>query len=115
MMQTVSSRFPYLAIELTVGYRTERFEALIDTGFSEDLIVPASFSIVGPASGRMTVRLADGRPLHLPSFDGVSRIGGFLPFAVTVIALGSNYLVGRKVIERFGVLHDHGRRVVVDL
>ena len=110
-----SWRFPYLPIELTAAGRTAHIEAFIDTGFDGDVVAPGTFFTGSSApSDSLRWRLADGSQIVAPAYRGELRIGSVVVAPVVVTALGDEPIVGRGVIDRFGLILDHGRRVVVE-
>ena len=58
----VSQRFPYLPLQIQIGSVSRTIEALIDTGFDGDLLLPPAMLPVGldPARTATEWRLADG-------------------------------------------------------
>ena len=58
-----SDDFPYLPIRIAIGGWETEAEALLDTGFSGELIVPedAMPEDIGPPAYFVTYRVADGR------------------------------------------------------
>jgi hypothetical protein len=64
----VSSHFPFLPIAVSVQEVTTTFDALLDTGFDGDIIVPRSFSLVaGTPHTFEWFALADGWRYAVPS------------------------------------------------
>jgi predicted aspartyl protease len=111
----VSSRFPYVPIRVEVRQRTGDFEALLDTGFDDDVVVPASWSGNGqPPDGHVRLELGDGSLVVAPYYDGTAGLAGLGSFPVLVIALGDEPIVGRGLTDRFRVTLDHGQRVIVE-
>jgi predicted aspartyl protease len=96
-------------------------EALIDTGFDGDVIVPSqmvSGSVV--SDGLMQWKLADGSLLAdgsvivSPVYLGTAQIAGLSEEPVTISAVGSETLIGSSLVRRFLVTLDHGARVVFE-
>lgn len=118
--RAVSSRFPYLPIHLQVRINptTDKeadLEALLDTGFDGDVVVPSNFHSNGhPPEAYLRWTLADGSQVEAPAFRGVLYIGEMGPISVVVTALGDEPMIGRKAITRFTVTLDHGQRVIVE-
>lgn len=111
----VSARFPYLPLHLEVRHRVADVEALLDTGFDGDVIVPSHLVTNGQApNGHLRWELADGSRVLAPYYLGMVRIGTLGPYPVVVTALGDEPMVGRKLIERFTVILDHGQRLIVE-
>jgi len=59
--------------------------------------------------------LADGSELLTPVYRGVAQVGDLSSFAVAVIAIGDETLVGRGVSDRFTIILDHGKKLIVEL
>lgn len=49
-----------------------------------------------------------------PYERGVVEVGGLGAFPVVVIVLGYEPLAGRGVSDRYSVILDHGRRLIVE-
>lgn len=88
-----SERFPYLPLTLTVGEQTAQVEALLDTGFDGDIVVPLSLIANDqPPDEYRNWALADGsRGMKSSALDGAGReqdrrVG--LPPRVAVISRG---------------------------
>jgi len=113
--QVVSSRFPYLPLKVTVRGRSEDVEALLDTGFDGDLLVPDGFiADVRPPDGNISWVLADGSHGEAPSYRGNIEIGTLGSFPATILVLGREVLVGRRFTDRFAITLDHGQKVIVE-
>jgi predicted aspartyl protease len=111
----VSTRFPYIPIHLAIdGYR-DAFDAMLDTGFDGDIVVPVGHlpNVVTPAD-QLPVRLADGSQMLVATHVGVVRIGVMEVADVLVYVLGDVPLIGTNLIRHFAVTLDHGRRVIVE-
>lgn len=115
-MRLTSFRFPYIQAILQVLNRNIKIEALVDTGFDGDVTVPPEMVLNGkPPEGYLPWTLADETKINAPYFLGKIRIGKFQAFNVLVTALGDEPLIGRGVIDRFKVIFDHGRKVIVEI
>jgi predicted aspartyl protease len=109
----VSERFPYLPLRLDLGGRAFSLEALIDTGFDGDLVVPSDVLTSDPDDFQRW-SLADGSVVYAPMYFGRARLDGFDSFGVLVTVLGDEPLVGRGVTDRFRLVLDHGERVIIE-
>lgn len=116
----VSTRFPYLPIRLHIQQGGDSLEseheALLDTGFTAELVIPRSLVTNGHRpTARMRVRLGDNSevvaPIYLVSFS----LGPFGPFSVTAIGLGDEVILGVGVMDRFTITLDHASQLVVEL
>jgi predicted aspartyl protease len=111
----VSQAFPFLPITLTVQGHTATLLALLDTGFDGDVVVPRGFfppNVAPDHASRWA--LADGSRVLAPSYSGTAQIGQFAPFKVTVIALGTESLIGLGAIGGVAITLDHGQRLIVE-
>jgi predicted aspartyl protease len=110
-----SSHYPYIPIHLQLAGSEHLLEALLDTGFDGDVVLPADLV---PANRTPDVylpgRLADDSEFLAPAYSGVIRIDDFDAFMVAVMALGGETLVGRGVADRFRITLDHGQMLTVE-
>lgn len=115
-MHLISSRFPYIQVTLQVLNRNIKIETLIDTGFDGDITVPPEVILNGkPPQGYLPWTLANGAKINAPYFLGKVRIGKFEPIDVLITALGDEPLIGRGITDKFKVIFDHGKKVIVEL
>ena len=111
----ISTRFPYLPVQLTVRGRTYDMEALLDTGFDGDVVIPQDMiTTAEPPNGYLTWRLADGAGVRTAYYLGSIRMGGLGAFPVVANALAYQPTIGRGVTHRFTVILDNGRQVIVE-
>ena len=111
----VSDRYPYLPIRPDVGYGPQELEALLDTGFDGDVVVPLALIARGRTPGghhRWT--LAGGSEVVAPLYFGMVQLGRTGPFPILITALGDEPILGLGVARRFTITLDHGRRVIVE-
>jgi predicted aspartyl protease len=110
-----SDRFPYLPLTLTVANRTVRVEALLDTGFDGDVVVPPQLITDGePPDEHRSWSLADGSVIVAPLYYGALQVGSLDPVPADIVAIGDEPLVGRGISDRYGVNLDHGQRLIVE-
>jgi predicted aspartyl protease len=109
-----SARFPYLPVAFTVRGSTRTAEALVDTGFDGYLAVPEALLRGVAPSGHQMVGLADGSALRIPYYRGLIRLGELSPVPCLIITLGDEVIVGRRVTDRYYMVFDRGRRVIVE-
>jgi len=90
--------------------------ALIDTGFTGDLVIPtrALNDTVGLPDARIDWQLADGSVVDAPVYLGTIEVVGIPPIAVAITTLGNEYILGRGVIDRYRVTFDRGQRIIVE-
>jgi predicted aspartyl protease len=113
-----SLRFPYIPITLTVNKRTETIEALLDTGFDGDLIIPEDLMTNGkPPDTYLRFTLADQETSVLaPAYLGrveVAELGDAGFYTAIVSVLGNEPIIGRNLARRFRITLDHGKRVII--
>ena len=116
--QVISRSYPFLPIRVEIhGHRQEGL-ALLDTGFTGELVVSANSlsRTIGMPEEHTDWELADGSVVDAPVYLGSLEIVGLPPSLwVAVIPLGSEYVLGRGVLDRFEVIFDRGERVIVNL
>ena len=111
----VSSHFPYIPVKVTFRNREEIVEALLDTGFDGDVILPEGFIENGEMADDFNPwRMANGSVIHAPTYRGSVQIGKKRIGEVLITILGHKPLIGRNVIVNFKVTLDHGKRVIVE-
>lgn len=109
-----SPHFPYIPMYLYVRHRKENIEALLDTGFDGDLAVPPDFIANSePPDGYSRWRMADGSKILVPFYVGTVRVGKARELSIVVTALGDEIIVGRGITDRFTIILDHGKRLIV--
>jgi predicted aspartyl protease len=95
--------------------RDATVEALVDTGFDGHVTVPPALMSNGASpDGHLRWTLADGATVFAPFYLGTAAIGDLPPFPVTITALGDEPLVGRGVTDRFRVIFDHGKSLILE-
>lgn len=111
----ISHNFPFIPIIVTVRKRVEKVEALIDTGFEGDIVVPKGLLTNGdPPDTLLPWQLADGRVVLAPVYAGKIKLGNSTLFTVSIITLGNEVMIGRGVTDKFKIVFDHGRKVVIE-
>ena len=110
-----SEDYPYLQIQFGVQAHSDEDKALIDTGFTGYLAIPASWQArLGRPDGFSRWTLADGSYIHAPVYLGRVEIVGLPPIpAATIVAVGDECVLGRRILDRFEITLDHGQRVIV--
>jgi predicted aspartyl protease len=113
-----STRFPYIPVTVTLNKRTETVEALLDTGFDGDLIIPEGLMTNGkPPDSYLRYKLADQTTSVLaPTYLGkveVANLGERGEYAAIISVLGTEAIIGRNLARHFHITLDHGRQVII--
>ena len=71
--EIVSTHYPYLAIRLEVQGQSEEAPALLDTGYTDSVIIPDTWHShgLGLPDGRTAVEVGDGRIVFAPVYLGI--------------------------------------------
>ena len=94
--------------------------ALLDTGFSDQLAVPTSAledepALVGDPDTWVNVRVADGRSIAVPLFDGTIELPNLSTVeGASIMVMGDQYIVGRGILDLYKVTLDHGQRLIIE-
>ena len=100
-----SSHFPYLPIQIQAHHWKKDVEALLDTGFDGDVVVPlGSLGNGEPPDAYLPWSLADGSEVLTAAYLGVAQAGHLGSFPAVVIVLGDDFLIGRGLARS---LPDH--------
>ena len=113
--EVTSTDYPYLLIQVEVQGASEEARALIDTGYTGSLIIPDVWQdSFGIPDARTALEVGDGRVVYAPVYLGTIAINGFRPIqGVAVTLLGDEYILGRRILDRYEITLDHGQRVIV--
>ena len=116
--QVISNAYPFVSIRVDIRGRQYQALSLLDTGFTGELVVPqgAPSEEIGLPEEHTNWELADGRVVDAPVYLGSLEIVGLpsIP-SIAIIALGTEYVLGRGILDRFEVVFDHGERVIINL
>ena len=78
------------------------------------LAIPTSWEAsLGRPDGYSRWMLADGTFVHAPIYLGSVEIIGLSPSTATIVVVGDEYILGRRILDRFEITLDHGQRVIV--
>ena len=121
----ISHTYPFLPLTIHVRISQRKTidlqtQALIDTGFSGDIVVPATEAMKRyTPDAYATWTMADGSEVLAPIFIGsihfpqldedVAEMVG-----VTITVLGDAVLIGHSVLKRFTLTLDHGKHVILE-
>lgn len=114
--QIISTSYPYLRVRFSIRGYEETAIALVDTGFTGALAIPATIfnGKLGLPDARTVWELADQSKISAPVYMGSIEIIDFSPMSGAITIVGNEYILGRGVIDRFKVTFDHGKRVIVE-
>lgn len=113
--RVVTTHFPYLPISFQVRRSSENVEALLDTGFSGDVIVPHIFIANGKTpDSHVNLQIADGSVVSAPAYLGTVQIGKRKLSPIVIIGLGNEPIVGCNFARYFTITLDHGRRLIIE-
>ena len=114
--EVISTGYPYLPIQVEVQAQSEEALALLDTGYTGSVIIPAILQRrgLGLLDGRTAVEVGDGRPVFAPVYLGTIEIADFdLMYGIAITMLGSEYILGRRILDRCEITLGHGQQVMV--
>ena len=120
-----SSKYPFLPLTIHVQVSNRKkiqinTQALIDTGFSGDIVVPVTEELKQSIPGAYaTWTMADGSEVLAPMFLGTIRFPELDEdvaemVGVTVTVLGDQALIGQSVLRHFTLTLDHGKQVILE-
>lgn len=109
-----SLRFPILRIRVELADRVFEENALLDTGFDGEIVIPKARAqgLQPDDIGRFV--FPDGTEVEPGRFKGVARLNDLEPVPVEIIALGAEFIVGIRLLSRYEIILDHGQRVIVN-
>ena len=109
-----SPRFPSLRLRVELAGRVFNEDALLDTGFDGEVAIPKSRAegLQPKEIGRFA--FLDGTVVEPDMFSGIARLGDLEPVAVEIVAMGDEFIIGMRLLSRYEVILDHGRRVIVN-
>jgi clan AA aspartic protease len=120
-----NSKYPFLPLTIRVRVSNRKSidlntQALIDTGFSGDIVVPVTEELKqSPPDAYATWTMADGSEVLAPIFLGSIRFPQLDEdvaemVGVTVTVLGDQPLIGQSILRRFTLTLDHGKQVILE-
>ncbi len=112
----VSYSYPFLDLRITINSFRSNIPAYIDTGFDGYLIVSEYLVIeLGEPDYVSEWELGDGSIVEAQDYLGTLDIVGLEEnIEVRITAIGTEFILGRSIIDRYCVLFDHGERVIIE-
>lgn len=111
-----STNYPYLDIRVEIQGVQLQGPALLDTGYTGELIIPTrTLALLGSPIDRSNIFLGNNEPVSAPWYVGTLQIIGVPEdFRSTFIqVIGDEYILGRGILDLFEITFDHGQRVIV--
>jgi len=62
----------------------------------------------------MRYRLAAGSEVTAPLYDATVTVADQPPVSLSVTAMGDEPLLGRRILDRYRIILDHGRRLTIE-
>ena len=112
----VSYSYPFLDLRISIKSFRSNIPAYIDTGFDGYLIVPEYLVIeLGEPDYVSEWELGDGSIVEAQDYLGTLEIVGLEEnIEVRISAIGTEFILGRSIIDRYCVLFDHGGSVIIE-
>ena len=115
--RVTSAEYPYIPVRLEI--RGQQFEqyALLDTGFTGELAIPATLlaTTIDVPDEHADWELADGSIIDAPIYLGTLEILGLPPIlSVAVTTLGNEFILGRGILDLCVVAFERGERVIIE-
>ncbi len=115
-LSVTSNLYPFVEVEWAVQQFRQQDWAYADTGFEGFLNIPSAFTqMLGNPHGAIRTRMADGSVTISEAYLGTVEIVGIHePILSRILALGSEFLSGRRILDRYRVTFDRGQQVIVE-
>ena len=114
----ISERYPYLPVRVRIRAWEYQAYALLDTGFSGDLVVPPArlTRAAGLPHSSTNWTMADGSIAPSAIYSGSVQISEFPVIDDAGITfLGNECIIGRGIIDRYRITFERGERLIVEL
>lgn len=110
----VSSRFPYLPIQITTN-RTISIKALLDTGFDGEVILPAEIVTNGELPNwYVECKLADDSVVEVPAFFCSVKLGNKRLNDIVLLIMGDEPIIGRELIKHSKITLYYGKKIILE-
>ena len=113
---TRSELYPFVEVEWSVRQFIRRDWAYADTGFEGFLTIPLTLAqTLGTPHGAVRSRMADGSvSISIAYFGTVGIVGLNEVITSRILVMGSEFLLGRRILDRYRVTFDRGQQVIVE-
>lgn len=109
-----SLSFPFVSVRIELGGRVFEENAILDTGFDGEVVIPQNLVEGLQADEAARFVFPDGTVVEPEVFNGVVQLADMEPTTAEIVALGTEFIVGIRILRHYEVILDHGRRVVVN-
>lgn len=111
----ISSHFPYFPVKVVIKKHSVKVEALVDTGFDGEIILPPGLVTNGELPyWYVDCKLANESVVKIPAFKCSIKLTDQRINDVTALIMGDEPVVGREVIKYFKIILDHGRKIILE-
>ena len=109
-----SLRFPFVPVRIELGGRVFEETAILDTGFDGEVVIPQSRAEGLQPDDSARFVFPDGTVVEPDIFRGIVQLADMEPTIAEIAALGTEFIVGIRILSRYEVILDHGQRVIVN-
>ena len=109
-----SLHFPFVPVRIELGGRVFEENAILDTGFDGEIVIPQSRAEGLQPEDSAQFVFPDGTVVEPDIFRGVVQLADMEPIIAEIVALGTEFIVGIRILRRYEVILDHGQRVIVN-
>ena len=105
---------PFVPVRIELGGRVFEENAILDTGFDGEIVIPqARVAGLQPDDSARFV-FPDGTVVEPDIFRGIVRLADMEPTVAEIAALGTEFIVGIRILRHYEVILDHGQRVIIN-
>src|SRR5574341_730842 len=109
-----SASFPRVEIQIRIGSLKAHVSAMVDTGFGGGILLPLrERDKLGTRDGFTNLRLANDDRITVELFQAMVGLKD-REMIVRAVVSGSEFVVGREVLNHFRVCFDHGKSVEIE-
>jgi len=111
-----STDYPFLPVHVEVRGWKNKGSALVDTGFTGELVIPEHWlkKGIGTPDDYTDWGLANKSVVTAPTYAGSLKIVGLsITYDVLVVAIGDKLILGRGILDLFEVTFDRGEKLIV--
>ena len=109
-----SLTFPFVPVRIELQGRVFEENAILDTGFDGEIAIPKAYAEGLEPEGSEPFAFPDGTVVEPDKFTGIVRLADMEPTTAEIVALGSEFIVGIRILIRYEVILDHGQRVIIN-